>query len=516
MSLEKKYAVEMHKISKYFGNFCALDKVDLKVEKGTIHALLGENGAGKSTLMNVLYGLYKPEIGEILINGEKVDIKNPNIAISHGIGMVHQHFMLIDNFTVVQNVMLGMEKTKGMGVLDHETVKKEIVELSNKYNLIVDPDSKIQDISVGMQQRVEIIKALYRGAEILILDEPTAVLTPQEISELIDIMKMLIDDGKTIIIITHKLSEIKSSAERCTVIRRGKYIDTVDVGKSSIHDLASMMVGRDVSLEVKKSPCKSGEEVFKIENLIVKDARGIEKVNGFNLSVKRGEIMAIAGVDGNGQSELIEALTGLRKGESGKVLINGVDVFNKSSREIFNSKISNIPEDRQKHGLVMDFTVAENMVIENFRNKEFSSRGILKSNKIIDFTKKLIQEFDIRPGNCENSLSRSLSGGNQQKVIIAREVTNDPELLIAVQPTRGLDVGAIEFVHKSLIEQRDKGKAVLLISFEIDEVMSVADRIAVIYEGKVAGIFDLSKEKVDEATLGYLMAGGKSSEKTSN
>lgn len=516
MSSVEQYAVEMRNISKYFGSFCALDKVDLQVEKGTIHALLGENGAGKSTLMNVLYGLYKAEIGEILINGEKVDVKNPNVAIQHGIGMVHQHFMLIDTFTVTQNVMLGMEKTKGLGMLDQDTVKKEIMELSRRYNLVVDPDAKIHDISVGMQQRVEIIKALYRGAEILILDEPTAVLTPQEIKELIEIMKMLINDGKTIIIITHKLAEIKSSAEKCTIIRRGKYIDTVNVDGASIQDLASMMVGREVNLGVEKAPCKSGEVVFEIEDLVVKDARGIVKVNGLNLDVRRGEVMAIAGVDGNGQSELVEALTGLRKAEKGKVRINGNDIFNKSPREVFKSKVSNIPEDRQKHGLVMDFTVAENMVIENYATPEFSNKGILKSNKIVEFTKSLIKEFDIRPDDCEETFSRDLSGGNQQKVIIAREITNDPDLLIAVQPTRGLDVGAIEFVHKSLIEQRDNNKAVLLVSFEIEEVMNVADRIAVIYEGKIVKVLDCNKEDVNETTLGYLMAGGKNNEKTNN
>ncbi len=497
--------VEMKNVTKMFGDFTANDKLNLTVHKGEVHALLGENGAGKTTLMNILYGLYQPTSGEIYIKGEKINIVNPNVAIKHGIGMVHQHFMLVEPFTVAENIILGMEPTKGLGSLDIKKAISDVKELSNKYGLYVDPNAKIQDITVGMQQRVEILKALYRGAEILILDEPTAVLTPQEIKELIQIMRNLTNQGKSIIIITHKLHEIKISADRCTIIRRGKFIDTVEVSETTEEDLASKMVGREVNFKVEKADKKPGKTVFTIENLVVKDNRGINAVNGLTLHVKSGEILGIAGIDGNGQSELIEAITGLRKIDAGKIMIHDKEITNKKPKDIIDHKISSIPEDRQKRGLVMDYTVAENMILENYHNKPFSNNGVLNFPKIKEFAKRLIYKFDVRPTN-EMAKAKELSGGNQQKVIIAREITNDPDLLIAAQPTRGLDVGAIEFVHKSLVDQRDRNKAVLLVSLELDEVMNVSDRIAVIYEGKIVGILDANE--ADENTLGLMMAGG--------
>ncbi|MBF8981958.1 ABC transporter ATP-binding protein [Lutibacter sp. B2] len=495
----------MKGIVKKFGDFVANDSIDLKVHKGEVHALLGENGAGKSTLMNILYGLYTQTSGAIFINEKKVDIKTPNIAIANGIGMVHQHFMLVKTFTVAENIVLGMEPTTFGSKLNMDKAIEEVKRISGKYGLHVDPQAKIEDITVGMQQRVEILKALYRGAEILILDEPTAVLTPQEIKELIQIMKNLTKQGKSIIIITHKLKEIKEAADFCTIIRRGKQIGTVDVSETDENQLAAMMVGREVSFAVDKEEKTAGEIVLNIENLVVEDNRGIGVVNGLDLSVRAGEILGIAGVDGNGQSELIEAITGLRKTKSGKISINGKEVMNKTPREIFESGICNIPEDRQKHGLVLDFTVEENMVLENYRKTPFSKGLRLMEENINKFSKELMEKFDVRPRD-EKNKARALSGGNQQKVIIAREVTNDPDLLIATQPTRGLDVGAIEFVHSSLVEQRDKNKAVLLVSFELDEIMSVSDRIAVIYEGKIVGIVDA--KEINENELGLMMAGG--------
>lgn len=498
-------AVEMKNITKKFGDFTANDNIDLTVHKGEIHALLGENGAGKTTLMNILYGLYQPTSGEIYINGKKVEITNPNVAIKLGIGMVHQHFMLVDTFTVTQNIILGMEETNSLGVLNLNKASQKVEELSKKYGLHVDPNAYIQDISVGMQQRVEILKALYRGADILILDEPTAVLTPQEIDELMEIIRSLTNQGKTVIIITHKLKEIKQVADYCTIIRRGKKIDTVKVEDVSEEQLASMMVGRNVSFKVDKVDREPGEVVLEIENLYVKDNRGLDAVKGLSLKLRKGEVLGIAGVDGNGQKELLEALTGLRKVESGKIIMNGKDITNLSPREIIDSGINNIPEDRQKRGLVLDFTVAENMILENYHKKPFSSGGRLNHKAINDFATELVEKFDVRPRNIKQ-FAGALSGGNQQKVILAREITNNPEVLIAAQPTRGLDVGAIEYVHKYLIEQRDKGKAVLLISFELDEVMDVSDRIAVIYDGKIVDILDA--KTADEKTIGLLMAGG--------
>ena len=504
----KKYGekvIEMKNITKKFGEFTANKNINLTVHKGEIHSLLGENGAGKSTLMNLLYGLYEPTEGEIYLNGKKIKIDSPGVAIENGIGMVHQHFMLVQNFTVVENIILGMETTKKLGVLDIDKARQQVKEISEQYGLFVDPDVKIEDISVGMQQRVEILKALYRGADILILDEPTAVLTPQEIDELMEIIRNLSSQGKTIIIITHKLREIKEIADNCTIIRRGEMVDCIDVESSSEEDLASMMVGREVSFKVEKTQCNVGETVLKVEDLIVKDNRDLDAVNGLCLELRKGEILGIAGVDGNGQSELIEALTGLRKVESGTIDLNGHDIVNKTPKEIIESGLSNIPEDRQKRGLVLPFSIAENMILENYHEKPFSKAGILQHKEISEHAKKLIAKFDVRPAD-ENYISGSLSGGNQQKVILAREIYNDPDVLIAAQPTRGLDVGAIEYIHKYLVDQRDRGKAVLLISFELDEIMNISDRISVIFDGKI--LDTICSEDADERTLGYLMAGG--------
>ncbi len=501
--------VEMKNITKKFGDFTANENINLTVHKGEVHALLGENGAGKTTLMNILYGLYHQTSGEIYINGEKKDISDPNVAIKNGIGMVHQHFMLVEPFTVAENIILGMETVKGLGRLDMKTAVKKVEDISKKYGLHVDPNLKVRDITVGMQQRVEILKALYRGAEILILDEPTAVLTPQEIEDLIKIIRNLTKEGKSIIIITHKLKEIKKAADFCTIIRRGKHIDTVNVNETTQNELASKMVGRDVNFKVDKKQKQKGEVVLKIQDIVVEDNRQIKAVDGLSLEVHSGEILGLAGIDGNGQSELIEGLTGLREVKSGKIIMNDKDITNNTPNEIIENKVSTIPEDRQKRGLVLDYTIAENMVLEKYNKEPFSYRGILNHNSIIKYAKDLIEKFDVRPKN-EKLKAESLSGGNQQKVIIAREVTNDPDLLIAAQPTRGLDVGAIEYVHKSLVEQRDKNKAVLLVSLELDEILNVSDRIAVIYEGKIVGIVDA--KDADENTIGLMMAGGGSTD----
>ncbi|WP_242940449.1 ABC transporter ATP-binding protein [Anaeromicropila populeti] len=496
----------MKGITKRFGHFTALQEVDLEVQKGTIHAILGENGAGKSTLMNVLYGLYQAEEGSIEVKGKRVNIKNPNVAIGLGIGMVHQHFMLVENFTVAQNIILGQEVTNRFGVISMAKAKEQIEEMVKKYGLHVDPDAKIEEISVGMQQRVEILKALYRGAEILILDEPTAVLTPQEIQELIHIMHNLTKDGKTIIIITHKLKEIKESADICTIIRRGRYIDSVKVSDVTEEELANKMVGHAVKLVIQKEKAEPKEVVFEINDLVVENERKLEAVKKLNLKVRKGEIVGIAGIDGNGQKELIEAITCLTKVKSGSIKMNHEEIQNTSPENVIRNKIATIHEDRQKRGLVLNFTVAENTILETYKKNEFSKKGFLNKEAVLKHTKQLIKEYDVRPEDCENQLVRGLSGGNQQKVIIGREIANEPDLLIAVQPTRGLDVGAIEYVHKMLVRERDKGKAVLLISLELDEVMNVADTIAVIYDGKIVQSFE--QGTVDEQTIGLLMAGG--------
>lgn len=502
-------AVRMQNIVKKFGDFTANDNINLTVYKGEVHAILGENGAGKSTLMNILYGLYHPTSGKIFIDGKETAIGSPQRAIDLGIGMVHQHFMLIPPFSVTENIVLGMEDTRGI-VLDLKKSREKILELSKKYGLSVDPDAKIEDISVGMQQRVEIIKVLYRGANTLILDEPTASLTPQEISELMDIIKSLTKDGKSVILITHKLKEIKACADSCTIIRHGKYIDTVDVKKTDENELASMMVGRNVSFTVEKEKREPGEVVLEIRDLCAKDYRDANILKSLSLTVRRGEIVGIAGVDGNGQSELVEILTGLKKAESGSVKVLGNNAFNITPRQSFEMGVTSIPEDRHKHGLVLDFTVAENLILQNFESEPFSKKGILSNKDIEAHAKKLIEKFDVRPVDSAKKPAKTLSGGNQQKVIIAREVTNDSDLLIAVNPTRGLDVGAIEFVHKYLVEQRNKNKAVLLVSFELDEIMNLSDRIEVIFDGRITG--EVSGDEADENELGLLMAGGKKNE----
>lgn len=506
MKPDARYAVQMSGIVKTFGTFTALDHVDLTVQKGTIHAVLGENGAGKSTLMNVLYGLYQADEGQICLNGEPVVINTPNDAIAHGIGMVHQHFMLVDNFTVTQNIVLGSEVCGAAGILDMKKAREKVCQIIEQYGLEVDPDAKIEDISVGMQQRVEILKALYRGADILILDEPTAVLTPQEIDRLIQIMHDLTSAGKTIIVITHKLKEIKASSNTCTIIRRGQYVDEVTVADVTEEDLADMMVGHHVNLQVEKQPATPGKTVFEIRDLHVNDDRGIETVKGLDLAVRSGEIVGIAGIDGNGQKELVEAITSLTKATSGKILVNGEEIQNTTPRNVIDHKVSTIHEDRQKRGLVLPFTVAENAVLEKYRTPEFGKHGILDSAKMHEYTEQLIADYDVRPADCADKTAGGLSGGNQQKVIIAREVSNDPDVLIAVQPTRGLDVGAIEYVHKALVAERDRGTAILLISLELDEVMSVSDTIDVIYDGRITGTF--KQGEVDENKIGLLMAGG--------
>lgn len=506
MEANSEYAVQMHGITKVFGTFKALDGVDLDVRKQSVHAILGENGAGKSTLMNVLYGLYSADEGEVFLNGKHVDISNPNDAIAQGIGMVHQHFMLVDNFTVTENIVLGDEVTSFAGVLDPKKAREKVLEIVNEYGFDVDPDAKIEDITVGMQQRVEILKALYRGADTLILDEPTAVLTPQEIEKLIQIMRDLVSKGKTIIIITHKLKEIMSSADECTIIRRGKYMGTVDVSKTNETELANKMVGRNVNLHVDKKPAKPGEVLLSIRNLHVKDERGIEQVNGLNLEVRAGEIVGLAGIDGNGQRELADAINALVKPESGTIAIRGEEIQATTPRNVINHSVATIPSDRQRWGLVLPFSVAENTVLERHGEERFGKGISLDYSKVNEFAKELVEEFDIRPAGCFDHAAGGLSGGNQQKVIIAREVSGEPDVLIAIQPTRGLDVGAIEFVHKALIRERDRGAAILLISLELDEVMDVSDRIAVIYAGQIVGEFE--QGAITEEQAGLLMAGG--------
>lgn len=500
---EEKFAIEMRNITKSFGTFKANDQINLQIRKGEIHALLGENGAGKSTLMNVLSGLLEPTSGEILMNGNVVSISSPTKANQLGIGMVHQHFMLVDAFTVTENIILGNEPSR-LGKLDRKKAREEIKKVSEQYGLSVDPDAYIRDISVGMQQRVEILKTLYRGADILIFDEPTAVLTPQEIDELIEIMRGLVREGKSIILITHKLDEIKSVADRCTVIRRGQGIGTVDVRDVSSQQLADMMVGRSVSFKTEKKPADPQELVLSVQGLVVKENRGVEAVKNLNLEVRAGEVVGIAGIDGNGQSELIQAITGLRKVESGKVILSDKDITNLRPRKITESGLGHVPEDRHKYGLVLDMTLAENIALQTYYQEPFSKMGVLNYSEINYHAEDLIKEFDVRTVN-EIVPAKALSGGNQQKAIIAREITRDPDLLIVANPTRGLDVGAIEFIHKRLIEQRDRFKAVLLISFELEEIMNVSDKIAVIHDGQIVGV--VKPEETSEQELGLLMAG---------
>jgi ABC-type uncharacterized transport system ATPase subunit len=491
-------------ITKRFAGFTANDRINLVVEKGEIHALLGENGAGKSTLMNILFGLYQPDEGEIRIRGKAVKITDPNMANDLGIGMVHQHFMLVEPFTVTENIVLGAEPTNGLKI-DIAQAERKVRELSERYGLKVDPRAKIKDISVGMQQRVEILKTLYRGAEILIFDEPTAVLTPQEIKELMEIMRNLVDEGKSIIFITHKLKEIMAICDRVTIIRRGKYIDTLAVKDTNPDELAAKMVGRHVSFAVEKRPPQPKHTVLEVRDLVVEGSRGVDALRGLSLEVRAGEILGVAGIEGNGQSELIEAITGLRKVKSGSIKLNGKEIHNQAPRRITEQGVGHIPEDRHKHGLVLDYSIGENMVLQTYYKSPFAKNGVLRRNAIFEYARKLIQQFDVRTPS-DYTPARALSGGNQQKGIIAREVDRNPDLLIAAQPTRGLDVGAIEFIHKKLVEQRDAGKAVLLLSLELDEILNVSDRIAVIYEGRIVGI--VKPEETDHDHLGLMMAGG--------
>ncbi|TVY09674.1 ABC transporter ATP-binding protein [Paenibacillus cremeus] len=495
--------VELRGITKRFPGITANDAISFKLAKGEIHALLGENGAGKSTLMNILFGLYQPDEGEIWVKGSKEAITSPQKAIELGIGMVHQHFKLVQPFTVTENIILGSEPRKGAAI-DYKSAQSKVSSLSEQYGLSVDPKAKIQDISVGMQQRVEILKTLYRGADILIFDEPTAVLTPQEIQELMEILRKLAGEGKSIILITHKLKEIMALADTVTIIRRGKVIDTVSVAETNPQQLAEKMVGRSVIFEVAKKKAEPGSAVLSVKGLTATGNRGNLALNGLSLEVRKGEILGLAGVDGNGQSELIEALTGLRQVQSGEIRLNGTQLTNATPRAISESGLSHIPEDRHKHGLVLDFTMSENMVLETYYNPKFSKGMFLNAEAIDKHAEKLIREFDVRTPSIYNK-ARSLSGGNQQKAIIARELDKAPDVLIAAQPTRGLDVGAIEFVHKKLIEARDQGKAVLLISFELDEIRNVSDRIAVIYEGQIVG--EVLPENTNDEELGLLMAG---------
>ena len=507
--MEKQFdnnpVVSMKNITKSFADKKVLDNINFDLHKCEVHALLGENGAGKTTLMNILYGLFPPSEGVITINGKSYSEMTPKKAIEAGIGMVHQHFMLIEPLTVTENIILGYENDTGL-FLDRKSARAKIKDLSDEYGLSIDPDSKVEDISVGMQQRVEILKALYRGADILIFDEPTAVLTPQEIKEFIEIVKKLTTMDKSIIIITHKLSEIKAMADYCTIIRRGEFIDKLKVDEVDENILAEKMVGRNVSFNVEKDDQEAGGVVLKIEDLWVKDKRGIDILKGLDLELRSGEILGIAGVDGNGQTELIDAITGMANSNRGKITLNGKDITNTSPRNIIDTGMNSIPEDRQKRGLILEYTIKDNLILENVEHEPFSTKGKLNFKNIDKNAKDLIEKFDIRPNDI-NEKAQSLSGGNQQKVIIAREISNNPDVLIAAQPTRGLDVGAIEFIHQYLVELRNSNKAVLLISFELDEVMDLSDRILVIYDGKIVGERD--PKETDEFELGRLMAGGK-------
>ncbi|HEW9544859.1 TPA: ABC transporter ATP-binding protein [Streptococcus pneumoniae] len=496
--------IEMRDITKVFGGFVANDKINLHLRKVEIHALLGENGAGKSTLMNMLAGLLEPTSGEIAVNGQVVNLDSPSKAASLGIGMVHQHFMLVEAFTVAENIILGSELTKN-GVLDIAGASKEIKALSERYGLAVDPSAKVADISVGAQQRVEILKTLYRGADILIFDEPTAVLTPSEIDELMAIMKNLVKEGKSIILITHKLDEIRAVSDRVTVIRRGKSIETVEIAGATNADLAEMMVGRSVSFKTEKQASKPKEVVLSIKDLVVNENRGVPAVKNLSLDVRAGEIVGIAGIDGNGQSELIQAITGLRKVESGSIELKGDSIVGLHPRQITELSVGHVPEDRHRDGLILEMMISENIALQTYYKEPHSKNGILNYSNITSYAKKLMEEFDVRAAS-ELVPAAALSGGNQQKAIIAREIDRDPDLLIVSQPTRGLDVGAIEYIHKRLIEERDNGKAVLVVSFELDEILNVSDRIAVIHDGKIQGI--VSPETTNKQELGVLMAGG--------
>jgi len=500
-----EYVVEMLNITKAFPGVIANDNITLQLKKGEIHALLGENGAGKSTLMSILFGLYQPDQGVIKVRGQEVKIKDPNDANALGIGMVHQHFKLVHNFTVIENIVLGVESVKN-GVLSMKEARQKVIELSNRYNLKVDPDALISDITVGMQQRVEILKMLYRDNEILIFDEPTAVLTPQEIEDFMKILKNLTNEGKSILFITHKLNEIKAVADRCTVLRKGKYIGTIDVNSVSKEEMSEMMVGRKVNLVVNKEPRQPGRDILEVKDLVVKSKRSQKNaVNGVSFKVRSGEVLCIAGIDGNGQTELVHAITGLLPIESGQVLLCGQDLTHASVRERNCGGIGHIPEDRHKHGLILDYTLAENLILKKYYTEEFQHNRFIRFAEMYSYADKLINKYDIRAGQGSHTIMRSMSGGNQQKAILAREIDGDPEILIAVQPTRGLDVGAIEYVHQQIIQQRNNGKAVLLVSLELDEVMNLSDRILVIYEGEL--VAELNPRETNYQELGLFMAG---------
>ena len=507
MEQSPQYVIEMLHITKEFPGIKANDDITLQLRKGEIHALLGENGAGKSTLMSVLFGLYQPEEGEIRKNGKPVKINDPNDATALGIGMVHQHFKLIDVFTVLDNIILGAEDTK-MGFLQKKAARQKVQDLSQRYGLRVDLDARIEDITVGMQQRVEILKMLYRDNEILIFDEPTAVLTPQEIDELMEIMRGFKKEGKSILFITHKLNEIMAVADRCTVLRKGKYMGTVNIKDTTKEELSRMMVGRDVQLQVDKKPAHPGDVVLDVEGVTIhNDQRKKDSVKDVTFQVHAGEIVCLAGIEGNGQTELVYGLTGLEKLSGGKITLDGKDITRESIRQRSKDGMSHIPEDRHKHGLVLDYSLENNMVLQRYWQPEFQKGGFIQSDKVREYSDKLIAQYDVRSGQGSSTIVRSMSGGNQQKAIIAREVDRDKSLIVAVQPTRGLDVGAIEYIHSQLVAERDRGKAVLLVSLELDEVMSLSDRILVMYEGQLVG--QLNPKTTTVAELGLYMSGAK-------
>lgn len=510
--MAENYAIEMLHITKRFPGIIANDDITLTLKKGEIHALLGENGAGKSTLMSVLFGLYKPEEGVIKRDGKEVEINDPNDANAYGIGMVHQHFKLVECFSVLDNIILGAEPVK-YGFLKKDEARKKVMEISQKYGLAIEPDAIIEDITVGMQQKTEILKMLYRDNDILIFDEPTAVLTPQEIDELMEIMRNLKAEGKSILFISHKLNEIMAVADRCTVLRRGKYIGTVNTSETSAKELSAMMVGRDVNFHVNKEEAKPKDVILKVENLTIGNKEHKKDVvKNVSFEVRAGEIVCIAGIDGNGQSELIYGLSGLEHVKGGKIEFLGEDITKKSIRQRTLKGMAHIPEDRHKHGLVLDFSLEDNFILQTYFKPEFSDKyiGIMKRDNIRKNAERIIEQYDVRSGQGPLSIARSMSGGNQQKAIIGREIDRDPELLIAVQPTRGLDVGAIEYIHSQLIAQRDKGKAVLLVSLELEEVLDVSDRILVMYEGEIVG--ELDPKVHGEQELGLYMSGAKRSE----